>query len=116
VSTTSLSDARTELYGLLQNVTGVTVLDHEPRAITAQEPVVTIFCDGYSPTEWRFTIRVYSVATTDQTAQIQLDTLCPAVEDALDSTWYAIEWTIAYSEQLDILVASLPIMATREDI
>lgn len=116
MSVTTLSNARSDLFALLGTVANVEALNYEPRAVNSRLPVVTVFCDGYTPTQWRFTIRVYSAAADDQTAQLQLDTICPAVEDALDSNWGPIDWSIAYSEQLDVLVASLPITAVRGDL
>lgn len=117
MSRTTLAGARTELKALLDTVTGVEVLDHEPHAVNAQtNPVVTIFCDGYNTGDWRFTIRVYSNAATDRDAQIQLDTILPAIEHALNSSWGPISWDIGFLEPLDKVIASLPIVAGREDI
>lgn len=122
------ADARAHLYEALslgENVPHpslaaagvVAVFDVEPAAGDMPRPVaVTVWSNGYTPTEFNFEIRVYlSFMDGVPEAQRSMDAVLPVVDDLLPGNTGPENWTVDFDQDLDALVAVSSVQVGRED-
>jgi len=115
VASTTIAQAVTDLYTLLNtSISGVTkVYDHEPT--TPVDNSVTVTCQAVTPDFFVLSLRIYVKVGDARDSQQRLWTLIQNVDATVDAQFGPSRWDITYDPEAQVFIATNLLETGRED-